>query len=74
MNAQSPYLNQSPVDIAQKLAEIFALTAAERDRQGGNPKAERDLIRQSGLLGLSIPKQYGGQETDWQTILKLFKL
>ena len=34
MNAQSPYLNQSPVDIAQKLAENFALTAAERDKQG----------------------------------------
>ncbi len=34
----------------------------------GNPKAERDLIRQSGLLGLSIPKHYGGQGADWQTI------
>lgn len=70
MNARQPYLNQSPLDIAQSLAETFALTAAERDRQGGNPKAERDLIRQSGLLGLSIPKQYGGQGADWQTIFQ----
>src|SRR5690606_33897394 len=70
MNARQPYLNQSPLDIAQSLAETFALTAAERDRQGGNPKAERDLIRQSGLLGVSIPKQYGGQGADWQTIFQ----
>ena len=61
------------LQIAQQLAETFAQTAAVRDKQGGNPKAERDLIRQSGLLGLSIPKQYGGQEADWQTILKPFK-
>jgi alkylation response protein AidB-like acyl-CoA dehydrogenase len=68
MNARQPYLNQSPLEIAQSLAETFAQTAAERDKQGGNPKVERDLIRQSGLLGLSIPKQYGGQGADWQTI------
>src|SRR5690606_28775756 len=70
MNAQSPYLNQSPVDIAQKLAETFALTAAERDKAGGNPKLERDLIRQSGLLGLSIPQQYGGQGANWKTVFQ----
>lgn len=74
MNAQSPYLNQSPVDIAQKLAEIFALTAAERDRQGGNPKAERDLIRQSGLLGLSIQNSMAVRRQIGRPFLKLFKL
>lgn len=68
MNIRQSYLDQSPLEIARQLAENFAQTAAERDKQGGNPKAERDLIRQSGLLGLSIPKQYGGQEADWQTI------
>lgn len=70
MNVRSPYLDQSPVDIAQKLAEQFAQTAAVRDKQGGNPKHERDLIRNSGLLGLSIPVAYGGQGADWRTIFK----
>jgi len=74
MNIRQSYLDQSPLEIARQLAETFAQTAAERDRQGGNPKAERDLIRQSGLLGLSIPKQYGGQEADWQTILKTIQI
>ena len=68
MNASSPLLNSNPLQIAQQLSEQFAKTAAERDKQGGNPKQERDLIRQSGLLGLSIPVQYGGQGATWKTI------
>lgn len=74
MNIRQQYLDQSPLQIAQQLTETFAQTAAARDKQGGNPKAERDLIRQSGLLGLSIPKQYGGQEADWQTIFKTIQI
>lgn len=74
MNVRQQYLDQSLLQIAQQLAETFAQTAAVRDKQGGNPKAERDLIRQSGLLGLSIPKQYGGQEADWQTIFKTIQI
>ncbi len=69
MNASAPR-TQTPIEIAQQLAQAFAKTAAERDKQGGNPKAQRDLIRQSGLLSLSIPQQYGGQGADWQTIFK----
>ena len=70
MNAPQHHFSQSAIEIAQKLAKTFAETAAERDKQGGNPKAERDLIRQSGLLGLSIPQAFGGQGADWKTIFK----
>lgn len=70
MNAAQASFTQHPLEIAQQLANQFAQTAAERDKLGGNPKAERDLIRDSGLLGLSIPKVYGGQGADWQTIFK----
>ena len=69
MNAPTQ-LHQDPIQIAEQLAQRFAETAAERDKQGGNPKTERDMIRQSGLLGLSIAKEYGGQGADWQTIFK----
>ncbi len=72
MNAPQA-LNQSPLEVAQRLAEQFAQTAAERDKTGGNPKYERDLIRQSGLLGLSIPTQYGGQGADWKTIFQTIR-
>lgn len=72
MNAPQT-INRSPLDVAQRLAEQFAETAAERDKTGGNPKYERDLIRRSGLLGLSIPKQYGGQGADWKTIFQTIR-
>ncbi|MDV2469219.1 acyl-CoA dehydrogenase family protein [Acinetobacter chinensis] len=72
MNAPQA-LNRSPLEVAQRLAEQFAQTAAERDKTGGNPKYERDLIRRSGLLGLSIPKQYGGQGADWKTIFQTIR-
>lgn len=69
MNASTP-LSADPLQIAQQLADEFAKTAAARDKQGGNPKHERDLIRQSGLLSLSIPREYGGQDAGWQQIFK----
>lgn len=55
----------SPAAIAHGLAEQFAQTAAARDTQGGTPKAERDALRASGLLALSIPTQYGGLGANW---------
>lgn len=70
MNASTQLNAAHPLAIAQKLAQQFATTAAERDKQGGNPKQERDLIRQSGLLGLAIPTQYGGQGADWKTVFQ----
>ncbi|MGE8532741.1 MAG: acyl-CoA dehydrogenase family protein [Acinetobacter guillouiae] len=70
MNAPQQALNLSALATAKQLAEQFAQTAAERDKAGGNPKLERDLIRQSGLLGLSIPQQYGGQGAKWKTIFQ----
>ncbi|MGC3818850.1 acyl-CoA dehydrogenase family protein [Acinetobacter sp. G11] len=73
MNASSPLLTSNPLYIAGQLAEQFATTAAERDKQGGNPKQERDLIRQSGLLGLAIPTQYGGQGADWKTVFQTIR-
>jgi len=42
------------------LLEAIAATAAQRDEEGGTALHERTLIRQSGLLLLTIPKIYGG--------------
>jgi alkylation response protein AidB-like acyl-CoA dehydrogenase len=53
----------------QALARQFAETAVARDAQGGTPKAERDALRASGLLTLSIPRELGGQGADWAEIL-----
>lgn len=53
----------------QALAAQLAATAVERDRAGGHAAAERELIRASGLLRLSVPTQYGGAGAKWSTVL-----
>jgi alkylation response protein AidB-like acyl-CoA dehydrogenase len=52
-----------------RLAPALAKTAVERDRRGGTAKAERDLIRDSGLLRLSIPRALGGPGASWSDTL-----
>jgi len=54
---------------AESLAELFEQSAVARDRLGGTPKAERDLLRESGLLSLTIPQAYGGTGADWPTMM-----
>ena len=53
----------------QALVDQFAETAVARDARGGTPKAERDALRASGLLALSIPQAYGGQGLAWADTL-----
>ena len=53
----------------QALADQLAATAVERDRQGGHAAAERERIRASGLLRLSVPTQHGGAGASWSTVL-----
>ena len=59
-----------PLMEAAGLAETFRQGAAERDTDGTTPKAERDLMRASGLLNMSVPTEYGGAGADWPTLLR----
>lgn len=53
-------------DLKQKLKE----TATERDRTGGTAFYERQLIRDSGLLRLFLPENFGGAAQSWPVILR----
>ncbi len=55
--------------LASTLAAELAATAVERDRLGGTPKRERDLLRKSGLLSLSIPAEFGGGGARWADVM-----
>ncbi|GAB4440372.1 MAG: monooxygenase [Cyanobacteria bacterium J069] len=57
--------------LTDELANEFAKTAVQRDRQGGTAKQERDRLRQSGLLKLVIPKRYGGLGESWETAMQI---
>lgn len=48
-------------------------TAIARDKKGGTAQVERDAIRQSGLLALWIPKQYGGIGASWAETLTVVR-
>jgi alkylation response protein AidB-like acyl-CoA dehydrogenase len=57
----------------ERLAAALAENAVERDRRGGTAKAERDRIRASGLLGLSIPTGEGGEGASWAETLRVVR-
>ena len=61
------------VGAAAELAAAIAGDAAARDRAGGTPKRERDLIRASGLLKLIVPQRYGGDAQPWSVALRVVK-
>ncbi|MCC8978153.1 acyl-CoA dehydrogenase family protein [Bradyrhizobium acaciae] len=56
---------------AVRLREIFARDAAERDRAGGKPLEQLALLKESGLLNLLIPAEFGGAGERWSTALKI---
>jgi alkylation response protein AidB-like acyl-CoA dehydrogenase len=59
--------------VAESVALQLAKTAIERDRQGGHAAPERELLKNSGLLRLSVPKPFGGDGASWSTILKVVR-
>jgi alkylation response protein AidB-like acyl-CoA dehydrogenase len=73
MSAQVEYLPVPYSESVRELTQRFAASAIERDEKGGTPKAERDAIRQSGLLALSIPTQYGGLGANWAATLDVVR-
>ena len=57
----------------ERLARKLAESAVERDRRGGHARAERELIRDSGLLSLAIPQRFDGQERSWPEIYRIVR-
>jgi alkylation response protein AidB-like acyl-CoA dehydrogenase len=64
---------QHAFEIADQLAAAFAQTAVERDKRGGTAKIERDLLRASGLLNVTIPADLGGWGMEWPDTMKLIR-
>ncbi|WP_013321521.1 acyl-CoA dehydrogenase family protein [Gloeothece verrucosa] len=71
MQLLNPKTTNDHLNLAASLSQEFAATAIERDERGGTPKPERDRLRESGLLKLIIPKEYGGLAETWLTLFKI---
>ncbi|MNR90302.1 Dibenzothiophene desulfurization enzyme C [compost metagenome] len=66
--------DQEALTLAQALAEEFAAEASVRDRERRLPVAELKRITQSGLWGITVPKEYGGAGVSYTTLAQVFAL
>jgi alkylation response protein AidB-like acyl-CoA dehydrogenase len=64
---------EEALTIARGLAARLAESAVERDRTGGHAAEQRQWLRDSGLLGLSIPREHGGWGADWPLIYAIVR-
>lgn len=62
------------ITVAESLKPGFAAGAKERDRERRLPFEEVDVFSQSGLWGITIPKQYGGAGVSQVTLAKVFAI
>lgn len=49
-----------PTELARELVPVLRDTAAAADESASFPVAALDALRASGLMGLSVPVEYGG--------------
>lgn len=58
---------------AAELREIFARDAIERDQSGGRPREQIGLLKESGLVNLLIPKEFGGAGERYSTAMRIVR-
>jgi SfnB family sulfur acquisition oxidoreductase len=59
------------IAVAHALAAEFAPTASDRDRERRLPRAEIDRFSQSGLWGITVPRDYGGAGVSAATLAEV---
>src|SRR5690348_11338984 len=64
----APYLAK-----AAELRSIFARDAVERDKQGGRPLEQLQLLKQYHLLSVNIPAFHGGGGQPWSTVFRIVR-
>lgn len=57
---------------AHRLAEVWSRTAAEVDAERRVPEAELAALSRSGLLGVTVPRAFGGAAASTATLIEIF--
>jgi alkylation response protein AidB-like acyl-CoA dehydrogenase len=73
MTRSDPDTRSQVLALADALAEELATDAVARDRAGGTAKKQRDRLRDSGLLGLSVPAELGGLGAPWSVVMEVVR-
>ncbi|NTJ62161.1 monooxygenase [Agrobacterium rhizogenes] len=58
---------------AVELRDVFARDAVERDQSGGRPAEQIKLLKDSGLVNLVIPKEFGGAGEPYSTAMRIVR-
>lgn len=64
--------DREAVETARKLAAEFATDAAKRDAERILPYAEVQALSDSGLLSITVPREYGGPGLSARTVGEVF--
>lgn len=62
------------IEVAHAVAAQLAPGAADRDRRRTLPTAEMNLLSASGLLGITVPRVFGGAEVSIATLTEVFQI
>jgi alkylation response protein AidB-like acyl-CoA dehydrogenase len=62
---------KDPLRVAEGLRDEFRIGAAERDRERRFPYEQCAAFRASGLLGLMVPREYGGYGGSFVELMKV---
>jgi Acyl-CoA dehydrogenases len=73
-NAHIIKSDEEAVEIAQRLAKDFSIDASIRDANGYLPIEEIEAYSNSGLWGITVPKQYGGAGVSYSTLARVIKI
>lgn len=63
-----------PVSVAHDVAAVLAAHASAVDEQGVFPQQGMHELKQSGLMGLIVPREYGGFGASYSTMVKVAKI
>ncbi|WP_421696577.1 SfnB family sulfur acquisition oxidoreductase [Aestuariivirga sp.] len=66
--------DEEAIATAQRLAAEFGQGDSERDRNRILPFAQMDALSRSGLLGITVPRAYGGADVKAGTLAEVFAL
>lgn len=62
------------ISVARAYSLAIAEEAGERDRERRHAFAELELLRRTGLLGITVPVEYGGLGAAWATVAEVVRI
>jgi SfnB family sulfur acquisition oxidoreductase len=66
--------DREAIDVAHEFALALAPRASARDLSREPPYGEADELSASGLLGITVPRDYGGADVSFETLAKIFQI